>query len=300
MNRKTRTAFTLVELLTVIAIIGILISLLLPAVQAARAAARRAACANNLHQFGIAYNHRLEALGTPLPAESWTSELLPYVEEVTKTYLCPEGQQTQSTMVEPDMHGYTNHTSSGYDIPFDPQHPRCHKTSETATSYTYWFEDASDFDWDLSVTVTRLTDGSVKINTEFHTWTVFSHTIRDPSGKAIPGLKDIPWGQNREAILDALGGVPTHYGMNSRSAGFLGGDSRKVLILDYNESVADVVGPDAEGVWLEDVAPRHAGTVNVLFVGGHVKPLSPEQIDPSNTRLHDWYWWPERDRIEEQ
>jgi prepilin-type N-terminal cleavage/methylation domain-containing protein len=48
------TGFTLVELLVVIAIIGILVALLLPAIQAAREAARRAACMNNLRQFGVA------------------------------------------------------------------------------------------------------------------------------------------------------------------------------------------------------------------------------------------------------
>ena len=97
MKYKKNAAFTLVELLVVIAIIGVLVALLLPAVQAAREAARRVSCVNNLTQLILAVQnyemaYRAYPPGTlekkgPIVSEpkgyhhNWLSRLLPYMEE---------------------------------------------------------------------------------------------------------------------------------------------------------------------------------------------------------------------------
>ena len=85
-DSKTPRGFTLVELLVVITIIGILIALLLPAVQAAREAARRMQCTNNLKQIGLAM-HNYESQWKTLPFGAygnhvtWATGILPFIEQ---------------------------------------------------------------------------------------------------------------------------------------------------------------------------------------------------------------------------
>lgn len=95
-SEGARKAFTLVELLVVIAIIGVLVALLLPAVQAAREAARRSQCQNNLKQIGIGLHNVHDTEGAlpqgvytdpsvdNSPGLSWMTRLLPSIERTNE------------------------------------------------------------------------------------------------------------------------------------------------------------------------------------------------------------------------
>lgn len=111
-----RGGTSLLEVLTVVSVVGLIAALLLPGLQDARAAARRTQCRNNLHQIGVAY-HLLAEVGEPevqrLPA-NWTWKLFRFVEETSAVYVCPDDDNRNSTsgFGPPDSQGNLEVTSA--------------------------------------------------------------------------------------------------------------------------------------------------------------------------------------------
>ncbi len=294
-----KRGFTLVELLVVITIIGILISLLLPAVQAAREAARRTQCANNLKNLGIAYHN----LGSAFPARptvevpsGWIQALMPYTENQESMLICPNHDPEESPGGNvPRLSIFVR--NNGYDITLDPSHARCRESQWVKNQYggQYTFppavgleiEDHTDWDWnDLRVLIAPVEPSGYLVKA-LDKNAAFTFDLRNEEGEVLKHDFRPP-----DSIFAA--GGKTSYGINNRVHVFMR-DAWKVLLVEYHKHVAHVVGADATDVWREQAAPRHAGTLNVLFGDGRVETRPPDAIDPTVTRIHDELWRPARD-----
>src|SRR5438046_2817935 len=98
-----RRGFTLVELLVVIAIIGVLVALLLPAVQSAREASRRIKCTNNMKQLGIAMHNFHDIYGR-MPSAGWNSWCNGYP-SAKPSYILPENWGQNGCLVKYNLGG---------------------------------------------------------------------------------------------------------------------------------------------------------------------------------------------------
>jgi prepilin-type N-terminal cleavage/methylation domain-containing protein len=280
---RNRHGFTLVELLVVIAIIGVLISLVLPAVQSAREAARRLACQNNLHQIGVAL-HNYHSAYRQLPS-GWVDN---------RTHLHEPGWGWAAAIL-PQMGQSASYELIDFDLPIDSEkHERARFA--TVAAYTcpsdtlepvFWIAEGHDHEEDApSGMEADEDDHEPGENVDFGLDSLFQ--VAKSNYVGVYGTKDIHedvydgdglfYGNSRHRFRDILDGMSQTLMVGERS-GRLGGSVWHGLVHDANEHASRILGaadhaPNDEVGHFEDFSSYHYDGAHYILSDGAVRMLT--------------------------
>ncbi|PQO27801.1 DUF1559 domain-containing protein [Blastopirellula marina] len=288
---RARSGFTLVELLVVIAIIGVLIALLLPAVQQAREAARRMQCTNNEKQLGLALHNYHDTFKAFPPAYlyrggsgkanyGWATNILPYIEQTALYDALEPGRvplylrYTSSATAQEKA--WLQTSIDGYRCPSDVTPKLNNKIKFGGTNQ---FDIAtSNYVCNLGTTATN---GTVESDGVFY-------------GNSFLGLKDIIDGTSNTLLIGERDGGPSKVsgtsfyaavwaGVGSNSDIGYSGVGRTGLRSGFTINF-DYAAAGAPANMGKGMSSLHPGGLNILLCDGSVRFLQ-ENADKTNVIL---------------
>jgi prepilin-type N-terminal cleavage/methylation domain-containing protein/prepilin-type processing-associated H-X9-DG protein len=287
--RATHRGFTLVELLVVIAIIGILIALLLPAVQAAREAARRTECQDNLKQMGLAIQAHLDAKKLfPMGrnrydqfALSWAYYLLPYEEEnaMYTAYVSSarddDATNSQTMRTPVALYACPSRRSAAADRNFD-NNDAAPVVMHAGTLGDYAAN--AGYVYNTGMTTAADTTGAVYIQ--------FGNYNPAQAGPIFSGsriaVRQVPDGLSttlaigERYIPPIQSAWPTNmYDYNQGDTAFISGDQPRTIFAGTQLGLTT----DPNDQSTTKFGSSHIGVVHFVFLDGHVSPLN-DTIDP--------------------